>query len=80
MSDMWYDALLYVRRPGSPAVPDQRAQVDARISVKVTAVPGAGPAQRAAARQAAESAFRKLGLGTAMDLPDARVTIDVMPL
>ena len=77
---VWYDCYLYVRRPGSPGCPDHRVQVDARLTVCVPAVPGAGRKQREAAKEAAEQAFRTLGLGNVMDLEGARVTIDAMPL
>jgi hypothetical protein len=79
-SSVWYDCYLYVRRPGSPGCPDHRVQVDARLTVRVQRVPGAGRKQREAAQVAAAEAFRKLGLGSVLDLEGARVTIDAMPL
>jgi len=90
-NEIWYDATLYVRRPGSPGVPDRRIQVDARTSVKLErhGAPRLSPTgvraeverhRRDAAKSAAETRFRELGLGAVMDLPDATVTIDVVPL
>lgn len=78
MERIWFEAYLYVRRPGSPGCPDHRVQVDARITLSVP--PGRNPELREAAKREAGKKLRELGLGTAMDLPGAKVTIDVMPL
>lgn len=80
MNEIWYDATLYVRQPGSPGVPDHRIQVDARITVKIRADWPNRQDRQDAAKRAAEQRFRKLGLGAVMDLEGATVRIDVVPL
>jgi hypothetical protein len=91
MERIWFEAYLYVRRPGSPGVPDHRVQVDARITFSVPPEPPAAVGGHAAgrlrvlagretARREADKRLRELGLGTAMDLPGAEVAIDVMLL
>lgn len=77
MSRVLYGARLHVRRAGSPACPDHRVQVDAETTVQVETAPD-GYHVRADAYRAAEEKFRQeLGLGTVMDLPGARVDIEV---
>jgi hypothetical protein len=80
MSDIWYRGELYVRRSGSPGCPDHRVQVDAQVTFRIPAEWPNRDDRRKAAKDAAEQALRKLGLGSAMDLEGARVTIDVVPL
>jgi len=75
VSRVFYGARLHVRRPGSPACPDHRVQVDAEITVPVDTAPD-GYHVRADAYRKAEEVFREM-LGAVMDLDGVRVDIEV---
>jgi hypothetical protein len=77
--DIWYRGVLSVHRSGSPACPDYRVQVDAQVTFRIPAEWPNREDRRKAAKEAAGQAFRTLGLGSAMDLEGARVSIDVVP-
>ena len=71
---MMWEATLYVRNPRLPELLDW---VEGTMQVMVT-IPDEGDEHpRLRAIKAAEEKFRELGLGTLMDLPDARVSVNV---
>ena len=77
MTRVAYGARLHVRRAGSPACPDHRVHLDAETTVMVPVGPDSRIVREAAHQEAEDTFRREMGLGVVMDLPGARVDIEV---